>query len=68
VATPAMVRAYGRMGGPAPAVPVQAPYVPTPYSSEEMAEAFAVNWARNLGYKRVLDSAVRVARQTRFVP
>lgn len=68
MATPAMVRAYGRMGGPAPVVPPQAPYVPTPFVSEEMAEAFAVNWARNLGYKRAVDTAVRLARQTRFVP
>jgi hypothetical protein len=63
-----MVRAYGLMGGPAPVVPVQAPYVPSPFAGEEMAEAFAVNWARNLGYKRAVDSAIRLARQTRFVP
>ncbi|MCW2901554.1 MAG: hypothetical protein JWO67_3819 [Streptosporangiaceae bacterium] len=69
MATPAMVRAYARSGDNNPPWTYVQPHeVPTPFSSEEMADDYANAWAYNMGYSRAVDMAIRQARWARMMP
>lgn len=70
MATRGMVRNYALRLNAAPPRAHMDPPTPmtdSPYN-EDMAEAFAVNWAYKLGYNRALDRAQKLNRMTRFMP